>query len=57
MKNFDQYSVLLKPVLSTVKECFAHSMPVISTAMHEVMRLPYRYSLLTSKNLPRALGH
>ena len=50
---FDQHSVPLKPVMSTAKETAPLSMPVLSTAMHQLMRLPYQYSVLTSKNLTK----
>ena len=49
---FDQYSVPSRPALSTVKELPSPSMQVPITGMDQVMRLPYRYSVLTSKNLP-----
>jgi len=52
---FDQYSVPSKPALSTVKEAMTHSIAVLNTAMHEVMRLPCRYSVLTSKNITKGL--
>ena len=48
---FDQYSVPSRPALSTVKELPNPSLTVPITGMDEVMRLPYRYSVLTSKNL------
>ena len=48
---FDQYSVPSRPALSTVKAPPNPSIAVTITGMDEVMRLPYRYSVLTSKNL------
>ena len=48
---FDQYSVPSRPALSTVKPPPNPSIAVTTTGMDEVMRLPYRYSVLTSKNL------
>jgi len=53
---FDPYSVLLRAVMSTVKECPNPSIPVLITAVDEDMRLPQRYSVLTSKNLPMGYG-
>ena len=52
----DQYSVPSKPALSTVKEAPNLPMPVLSTAMHLFSAIPCRYSVLPSKNLPRAPG-
>ena len=48
---FDWYSVPSRPALSTVKAPPNPSIAVMITGMDEVMRLPWRYSVHTSKNL------
>gem|GEM_PF-5707189 len=53
---FDWYSVPLRMVLTTVKECLNHSMTVTITPMHQKTPFPYRYSLHTFKNLPVGAG-
>ena len=48
---FDWYSVPSRLALSTLKALPTPPIAVLSTCMDEVMRLPWRYSVHTSKNL------
>jgi hypothetical protein len=56
MKIFDQYLLLLRPALTTARACRYPPTAVVNTAMDQLMRLPWQYWLLTSKNLTKGAG-